>query len=85
MLTLAYVDPYRAKVIAIRDPYQLTGVEEYVAWQKPLHIAEGIGPLWRMLVFVSGFLPLVFFVTGVTMWLQKRRNRLAMTRPLPQA
>jgi uncharacterized iron-regulated membrane protein len=84
MLTLAYVDPYRAEVIAIRDPYRLTGVEEYLAWQKPLHIAEGLGPIWRVLVFTSGFLPLIFFVTGAMMWLQKRRNRIAMNRPLPQ-
>ncbi len=82
MLTLVYVDPYRARVVAVRDPYRLGGADGYIAWQKPLHIAEGLGPVWRLLVFLSGFLPLLFVVTGVTMWAKKRRNRLAMNRPL---
>ena len=82
MLTLVYVDPYRRTVVAIRDPYQLHGAEAYIIWQKPLHIAEGLGPVWRVLVFLSGFLPLLFVVTGVNMWAKKRRNRMAMNHPL---
>jgi uncharacterized iron-regulated membrane protein len=72
----AYVDPLRAKVMAVRDPSQ-----SFMAWQRPVH--QGLlGPVWRFLVFLSGLLPAVFVFTGVVMWLKKRKNRLAMSAPL---
>jgi len=80
MLTLVYVDPYRARVVAIRDPRRLGGLDGYLVWQKPLHVGEGLGPIWRLLVFLSGLLPLIFVITGFTMWWRKRRNRGARAR-----
>lgn len=72
----AYVDPLRAKVLELRDP---SG--NVMAWQRPVH--QGLlGPVWRFLVFLSGFLPALFVVTGVCMWLKKRQNRIAMNAPL---
>jgi uncharacterized iron-regulated membrane protein len=72
----AYVDPLRAKVIEVRDPSA-----SFMAWQRPMH--QGLlGPVWRFLVFLSGFLPTVFVFTGVFMWLKKRQNRMSMNAPL---
>ena len=48
-----------------------------------LHEAYGFGLIYQSLVFLSGFLPLIFFVTGIAMWWKKRQNRLAMNQPLP--
>jgi len=84
ILALVYVDPYRAKVTAVRDRGTLSDAETFLAWQKPLHVGDGLGPVWRFFVFLSGFLPLLFVVTGVVMWLTKRRNRMAMNQPLPE-
>ena len=72
----AYVDPLRARVLEVRDP---SG--NVMAWQRPVH--QGLlGPAWRFLVFLSGFLPAIFVFTGVFMWLKKRQSRLSMTAPL---
>jgi uncharacterized iron-regulated membrane protein len=84
LLTMVYVDPYRSRVMAVRDPASLLPADTFVARQRPLHEGSGLGPLWRFLVFASGFLPLLFVVTGVTMWVKKRKNRLSMTDPLPE-
>ncbi len=72
----ATVDPLRGKVMEIRDP---SG--SFMAWQRPLHQGM-LGPVWRFLVFLSGFLPAIFVVTGVTMWLKKRQTRPAMNATL---
>jgi uncharacterized iron-regulated membrane protein len=72
----AYVDPLRAKVIEVRDPSA-----SFMAWQRPVH--QGLlGPVWRFLIFLSGFLPATFVFTGVFMWLKKRQNRMRMSTPL---
>jgi uncharacterized iron-regulated membrane protein len=72
----AAVDPLRAQVMTLRDPSA-----QFMAWQRPVH--QGLlGPVWRFLVFLSGFLPAIFVFTGVAMWLKKRQNRMAMSTPL---
>ncbi len=72
-----FVDPWAAKPVAVRDPQ--TTAQRFVAWQRPIH--EGaFGPVWQFLVFVSGLLPLLFVITGLTMWLKKRAGRAAAAR-----
>ena len=39
------------------------------------HGGSGFGPVWKFLVFLTGFLPLIFVSTGALMWLKKRQNR----------
>lgn len=75
-----YVDPWRAKVAAVRDPS--AGM---LAWDRPLHTGVGMGPVWRALVCLSGFVPALFVFTGVMMWLKKRRQRAAMSAPLAES
>lgn len=71
-----FVDPWRGRVI--ESGAGTSAADSFAAWQRPLHEGQGLGPLWRAAVFLSGFLPLLFFVTGVTMWLKKRRGRAGM-------
>ena len=40
-----------------------------------IHDAQGMGPVWETLVFLTGVLPAAFAVTGVMMWLRRRGNR----------
>ena len=68
-----YVDPWRSEVVGQRDPSA-----NFLAWQRPVHQGIGLGPLWRALVFLSGFVPSLFVVTGVIMWAKKRKRRLPM-------
>jgi len=84
ILTLVYVNPYSGHVAAVRDPVTLSGPDTFMAWQRPLHDGEGLGPIWRFLVFLSGFLPLLFVITGAAMWIKKRRAHLSMAAPLAE-
>ena len=45
-------------------------------WVFPTHTGDIAGEAGRLLMFVSGFVPLVLFVTGVYVWFQKRRKPL---------
>lgn len=67
------VDPYTAKVLQVRDPS-----EQFMAWQRPLHQGS-VGPVWKFLVFLSGLVPLLFVITGITMWIKKRKRHVPMT------
>ena len=67
------VDPYRGKVLGIRD-----ASEHFLAWMRPVHQGS-LGPVWRFLVFLSGLVPTLFVVTGITMWWKKRQRHVPMT------
>lgn len=75
----AYVDPYRGTVLAVRDPSQ-----SFLAWMRPVHQGS-LGVVWKFLVFLSGLVPSLFVVTGLVMWLKKRRRHVPMSAPLPDA
>lgn len=72
-----FVDPWTAAVAEVRDPAGYTVGETVIAWQRPLHAGEGLGPLWKWAVFLSGILPPLFAVTGTLMWWLKRKARRA--------
>lgn len=74
----AYVDPYRGTVLAVRDPSQ-----SFLAWMRPVHQGS-LGVVWKFLVFLSGLVPSLFVVTGLVMWLKKRRRHVPMTAPLSE-
>jgi uncharacterized iron-regulated membrane protein len=74
-----WIDPWRGTVLAVNDPLAHGDI---MAWQRPLHQGAGLGAIWRVLVFLVGFMPALFVVTGVTMWLKKRRQRISMSAPL---
>ena len=67
------VDPYRGKVILVRD-----NSERFLAWMRPVHDGS-LGAVWRFLVFLSGLVPTLFIVTGLIMWWKKRQRHVPMT------
>jgi uncharacterized iron-regulated membrane protein len=73
--TTVFVDPWKAAVIEIRDPAALGIGPRLAAWQHATHAGEGLGPVWHILVGISGLLPAVFAVTGMSMWMMKRRAK----------
>jgi uncharacterized iron-regulated membrane protein len=74
-LISVFVDPWTQRVIEVLDPRQFSLGERILAWQHALHAGEALGWAWKILVFLSGFLPLLFAVTGVIMWWMKRSRR----------
>lgn len=69
------IDARSGAPLNVRDPGRFGVGETLLAWLRPLHFGQGLGSVWRGLVFVSGFLPALFAVTGISMWLIKRRRR----------
>ncbi len=69
----AFVDPWARRVIELRDPRQYSLSEWLIAWMHALHSGHGTVGLWRFLVGLAGLLPAVFAVSGIAMWLIKRR------------
>lgn len=71
------LDPWSGTIVKRYDPEDFTIGELIMAWQRPLHAGVGLGPIWTILVGLSGLLPLLFAITGYGMWLKKRavRNR----------
>lgn len=60
--------------------------EQFLRWQLPLHNGRAFGITGRLLVFVAGFVPLIMFITGLRIWLSKRRSdRIALSRASPQS
>ena len=77
-------DPQTGQVTYVDDPREYALGERVLLWQRWIHSGLGFGIAWRVLVFLSGFLPLFFAVTGIWMWALKRnRRRELAAEPVP--
>ena len=45
------------------------------AWIRWIHEGSHSGPVWAVVVTLTGIFPTVFAVTGIIMWLRKRSDR----------
>jgi uncharacterized iron-regulated membrane protein len=70
-LLTVFIDPWTRSVVEIRDPRTYSVTEKFMVWQRALHAGDGFGWTWRTLVFLSGFLPPFFTISGVAMWWMK--------------
>lgn len=57
----------------VDDPRYQGMAEKVVNLQNALHYGAALGIFWKVLVFVSGFLPLFFAITGFNIWWARRR------------
>jgi len=69
------MDRYSGRILDLDDPSLPTATagEIFTHWQWPLHSGQALGMTGRILVFITGLICPVLFVTGVIRWLQKRR------------
>jgi uncharacterized iron-regulated membrane protein len=49
-------------------------------WIRFLRDGSRGGPIWQTVVFLTGAFPPIFAVTGIIMWLRRRRNRVAVAK-----
>jgi uncharacterized iron-regulated membrane protein len=70
---IVFVDPWQRTIADLRDPSGYSFAERVVASMHAIHDGSGFGWIWAVLVFISGLLPALFAVSGVAMWLAKRR------------
>jgi uncharacterized iron-regulated membrane protein len=78
------VDDASGAVRPLPDPLAGDRAAQWIRW---LHEGSHSGPVWRVIVFLTGVFPPIFAVTGVLMWLRGRRQRrtaLGTDQPLPQ-
>jgi uncharacterized iron-regulated membrane protein len=69
------IDQYSGQVLHVQDRKSFTAGETFLEWQYPLHCGEAFGNVGRALIMVTGFVPLILYVTGFLRWRQKRRAR----------
>lgn len=81
-MAAVFVDPWSREIIAVQDPRGYTIGETIMAWQRALHGGYGFGWTWRILTFISGLLPVLFAITGISMWWLRRRRK-ARQQTLP--
>ncbi|MGH8656424.1 MAG: PepSY-associated TM helix domain-containing protein [Gammaproteobacteria bacterium] len=68
-----WIDQYSGEMLHARDPNRFTAGETFLNLMWPLHDGEALRLPGRILVCLTGFVPLVPYVTGIMRWLQKRR------------
>ena len=71
--SIVWLDQYSGAVLHVQDWREFTAGETVLAWFFPLHNGEAFGLTGRWIVFVSGFLPLILYVTALRLWWLKRQ------------
>ncbi len=74
--TNVWLDQYSGKILAVRDVYKDSAGDTFLRWLHPLHSGQAFGLTGRIIVCISGLLPIILFVTGFIRWRQKQRNKL---------
>jgi sulfite reductase (NADPH) flavoprotein alpha-component len=72
--TVAF-DPSGGRLVSAEDPRTQALGPWLLGWLRSLHYGGGLGLGWRLVIVTSGFCLPLFPVTGVLMWLRRRRNR----------
>lgn len=64
------VDNAASEIVSVHNT-----AAEARAWARPVHTGGGMGWVWWVLTLLSGVLPVIFAISGIWMWLLKRRSR----------
>ncbi|GAC1325725.1 MAG: PepSY domain-containing protein [Collimonas sp.] len=81
-----FIDAADGHVLRSLDPLNGSAGDTFMGVQYGLHTGQIMGLPGKILVAFLGLLPLLFMITGIAIWLQKRKSEtLARTRRLHQA
>ncbi len=72
-----WLDQYSGKILHAEESKGRTAGDKLVEWLYPLHSGEAFGLTGQYIILVTGFIPLLLYVTGIIRWLQKRRAKVA--------
>lgn len=67
------IDSGSGAVLRVLDPMNGKPGDTFIGWLFPLHTGEAFGTAGRVLTTLLGLMPLAFFVTGLAVWLKRRR------------
>ncbi|WYX25279.1 PepSY-associated TM helix domain-containing protein [Achromobacter xylosoxidans] len=68
-----FIDMRNGALVSAADPISGTAAQRFLAMMFPLHSGSLYGLPTRILTAVLGLLPLLFFATGVIIWISRRR------------
>lgn len=68
-----FIDMRSGERVSVADPLSGTAGQRFLALMFPLHSGSLFGLPTRILTAVLGLLPLLFFVTGLVIWISRRR------------
>lgn len=71
--TQVWLDPRSGEIVAERNSRDATATDSFLASQFPLHNGEAFGLVGRWLVFATGFVPAILYVTGLLLWWRRKR------------
>ncbi len=70
--TIVSIEQYTGAVLDVRNPVKSSFGDLFIRVLHPLHSGEIFGIIGRWIVFLSGFVPVILFITGFLRWQQKR-------------
>lgn len=73
---MLWIDQYSGKIMQERDPITDAAGDVFLQWLYPLHNGEAFGVAGRIIIVITGLVPLLLYVTGVIRWLQKRKAKM---------
>jgi uncharacterized iron-regulated membrane protein len=71
--TNVWIDATDGRVLATRNPMNNSGGDTFMDWLHPLHSGEAFGLTGRIIILISGIIPVFLLTTGLIRWRQKRR------------
>lgn len=77
-----WIDPASGEILMDQDARRMPASSRLMfEWIFPTHTGDIAGEIGRLLMFVSGLIPLVLFATGLYMWSCKRAQRSTAAQP----
>ena len=70
-----YIDMRSGKILETINPLSGKPGDRFLAALFPLHSGQLGGAVVKWLVALAGLLPLLFFITGITTWLLRRKKK----------
>jgi uncharacterized iron-regulated membrane protein len=69
------VDDRSGKAAPVLAPQSGDRAASWIRW---IHDGSHSGPVWALIVFLTGVFPTIFAITGTTIWLRKRADKKAL-------
>ncbi|MDQ1834758.1 PepSY-associated TM helix domain-containing protein [Massilia scottii] len=80
--TRVSIDAGDASVLRTVDPLRAPAGDTFLSWMFPLHTGEAFGIAGRTFISLFGVVPLMFFVTGLVIWIKLHRPKKPKAKPL---
>ena len=74
-LTSVWIDRWSAQIRDVQNPKRFTPAQKFVSFLWPLHTSEAFGEWGRVIWLLLGLSPFVLYVSGIALYLNRRRKK----------